>query len=116
MNESPHRVPDLPEEPDPWADDAWDPSPGDGIVGTVTDRETAESAKLGKSFEILTVDNGNGETKVLGGRVHLASLIEQHDPQVGDGIALRYFGPRAGERTHLYAMRVVKRSGDEPPF
>jgi hypothetical protein len=103
------RVPDLPEAPDPWADDAWAPKEGDGIVGTVTARETVDSPKLGKEFEILTVTNGNGEeTKVLCGRVHLASLIAEHDPQPGDGIAIRYFGPRAGERTHLYAMRVTK--------
>jgi hypothetical protein len=104
---------EVPEAPDRWGtdEDVWEPGDGESIAGTVVKRETAFSKRFENDFEILHVKNGSGETiKVLGARAHLASLIEEHDPQVGDEVVIRHWSPLPGTRAHLYAMRVAKPS------
>jgi hypothetical protein len=112
---------DVPEAPDKWGtdEDVWEPADGESIAGTVVKRETAFSKRYENSFEILHVKNGSGETtKVLAARAHLASLVEEHDPEVGDEVAIRHWNPAPGERAHLYALRVAKNGGADttPPF
>jgi hypothetical protein len=116
MNEDAQRVPDLPDEPDPWHWDNWNPGDGESIAGKVIERESARSERFQKDFEILVLENGSGETtRVPGARAHLAALIDEYDPQVGDYVAIRHWDPAPGERAHRYAMRVTK-EGDDVPF
>ena len=75
----------LPNAPDPWNDgDRWDPEDGESITGTVVERKTLTSERYGREFEVLVLANGDGnEVDVNCARAHLASLVREHDPQVG---------------------------------
>lgn len=119
-----HRVPEIPDEPDPWNGNDWNPGDGDSIAGTVLERETVHSRTYDRDFEVLTIENGSGEpTRVSCARAHLAALLIDHDPQVGDQVAIRHWDPAEGKNAHRYAMRVTKAAApagtggvDEIPF
>lgn len=99
-------------EPDPSTNNDWDPSPGESIVGQVHDRETFET-KYGDRV-VLSIATGDGDvTRVPCFRTHLRELLAVNDPQPGDGVAISYFGPNAGEKKELYAMRVTKSQREE---
>jgi hypothetical protein len=118
MNESTQRVPEPPTEADPFQSNDWKgENRGDTIAGIVTERDTFESEKYQKTFDVLTIKNGDGEEKrVACARAHLGQLVAEHDPQPGDGIAITFFGQEAGGLTYLYGMRVAKSDSDEVPF
>jgi hypothetical protein len=106
-------LPDLPDAPDPWRGDSWDPGDGESIGGKLIERETAHSDRYNRDFDVLVLENGSGEsTRVLCARAHLAALVAEHDPSVGDYVAIRHWDPAPGERAHRYAMRV----SDDIPF
>jgi hypothetical protein len=100
-------VPAAPTEPDPTANNDWDPSPGESITGHVHDRETIET-KYGDRV-VLSIAAGDGDViRVPCFRTHLRELLAVNDAQPGDGIAITYFGPDPGKKKELYAMRVDK--------
>jgi hypothetical protein len=107
---------DLPDQPDPWSGgDSWKPGDGEAIVGEVTRRTTERSERYGTEFEVLTLENDEGgEIDVVSARAHLAALVKEHDPHVGDTVAIRHWNPEPGERAHRYAMRVQKGDDDAP--
>ncbi len=105
-------IPLPPSSPDPVRSNDWKgEETGDTITGVVTGRETKKSEKYGSEFEVLTVKNGDGEKQVMCARSHLAQLVEENDPQPGDGIAISFFGEKPDGFGYLYAMRVQKASG-----
>jgi hypothetical protein len=110
-------IPVPPTEPDPVKDDSWKPEkPGDSIAGVVIKRETVHSEKYKRDFDVLTVKNGSDEeTRVPCARSHLAQLLEEHDPQPGDGIAISFFGEKPDGWGYQYAMRVSKGGDDDEP-
>jgi hypothetical protein len=116
------RIPDPATEPDEFESSDWlGEKPGDTCVGEVTGRESHHSKKYGTDFEVLVVRNGQSETRVACARTHLAQLVEKHDPQPGDGIAISFFGERPDGYGFQYAMRVSKpeaegASDDDIPF
>src|SRR5262249_30232788 len=99
----------LPDEPDPWAGDNWQPGDGESITGIVTRRSTERSERYGTEFEVLTLQNDEGdEIDVVCARAHLAALVTEHDPQPGDAVGIKHWDPFPGERAHRYAMRIDK--------
>ena len=108
-------VPEPATEPDPFKSDDWRAErQGDSIAGVVTARETFESEKYNKTFDVLTIRNGDGEEKrVSCARAHLGQLLAEHNPQPGDGIAITFFGQEPGGLTYLYGMRVQKGEGGD---
>ena len=114
-------IPTPPTEPDPVKSNDWKgEKPGDSIAGIVTGRETKVSEKYKSEFEVLIVRNGDStDTRVPCARQHLAQLVEENDPQPGDGIAITFFGENPSGYGFAYAMRVAKGAagdGDDLPF
>lgn len=110
-------VPSPPTEPDAWPGNDWDPGDGESLSGEIIGRETAHSKQFDRDFEILVVETGEGEpVRVPCARAHLKSLVEQHDPRPGDGIAITHWDPAEGKSAHQYALRVTKGADDEIPF
>jgi hypothetical protein len=105
-------VPELPDEPDPSRNEDWvgttsDAKPGESIAGIVHDRR--EITVRDELRVVLDVAEGDGRvTSVPAFRTHLRELVAMHDPQPGDGIAIRYFGPEPGGRKERYGMNVDK--------
>jgi hypothetical protein len=108
-------IPEPADKPDPFDSNDWKGEHrGDSVTGVVTTRESFVSEKYGKTFDVLTIRNGDGEVKrVACARAHLAQLLAEHDPQPGDGIAITFFGQEPGGLTYLYGMRVEKAEGDD---
>ncbi len=98
-------VPEPPAEPDPFQQNDWrGEHRGDTVAGVVTEREQFTSEKYGKTFDVLTIRNGDGEAKrVSCARAHLSQLVAEHDPQPGDGVAITFFGQEPEGLTYLYA-------------
>jgi hypothetical protein len=117
-------IPDPASEPDEFESNDWlGETTGDTCVGEVTARESHHSKKYGTDFDVLVVRNGDGkEKRVPCARAHLAQLVEKYDPQVGDGVAITFFGEKPDGYGFRYAMRVAKaqaegaKSDDDIPF
>lgn len=114
------RVPEIPDEPDPWDGSDWNPVDGESIAGEVIGRETVHSKKFDRDFEVLVVENGGGEpVRVACARAHLKALVAEHDPQPGDAVAIVHWDPVEGSSAHRYALRVTKNreeADDAIPF
>ena len=79
----------IPEPTTSWTQE-HDPNPLEGIVAT---RREVHSEKLDKDFTVLEVGEANGRMHdVPCGRADLASFVRRFDPQVGDHIALKWWG------------------------
>jgi hypothetical protein len=108
-------IPEPADTPDPYsASNGWVGNfPGDTLRGEIVERDTLETQKHGGGtaalLRITDADSDNGEVvDVACWRAHLKQLIEEHDPQPGDGIAITYHGQEPGGLRQLYSMRVAK--------
>jgi len=100
----PSNTPALPNEPDPTSNSDWEPAPGEGLVGEVIDREDFETRYGSRTAWTILTEDGN-EVRVKNFHMHLRELLAEHDPQVGDRVAIRYFGTEPGGKKELYAVR-----------
>lgn len=110
-------IPPPPDAPDPVSDDTWDPEEFPATIGGIVEkRETFERKRDGEPFEVLTLRTDDQLVRVLCGRVHLAQLVAENDPQPGDGISITCFGREDGGPRFLYGLRVDKsaRLSDKP--
>jgi hypothetical protein len=101
----------VPDKPDPFEDENWTRAHrvGDVLEGEVIERRAISTDKHGGGeAELLRIRNGESEWDLPCWRAHLRQLVAQHDPQVGDHLAVRYFGTEPGGRQTLYAMRVQR--------
>jgi hypothetical protein len=103
----------VPNGPDEFEEHSWTnvQRPGDVISGELIERATLTTEKFGGGeAELLRIRTSDGEAwDVPCWRAHLRQLVEKHDPQVGDRVLIRAFGPEPGGRQELYAMRVTRK-------
>jgi len=79
----------IPEPTKSWTVD-HEPNPVEGIV---TERREVWSEKYDRTFSILEIGEDNGTLhEVLCGRADLAAWIRRDDPQVGDRVAVQFWG------------------------
>jgi hypothetical protein len=109
------RVPEPADAPDEFkaSGDGWAGNfPNDVLRGEVLERGELETEKFGGStapvLKIADADNNGREVDLPCWRAHLRQLVEEHDPQPGDGIAVTYHGQEPGGLRQLYSMRVAK--------
>ena len=87
------------------------PTPGDVLSGELVERRTLSTDKHGGGeAELRKIRNGErADWDVPCWRAHLRQLTDEHDPQVGDHVLIRYFGVEPGGMQELYAMRVTRK-------
>lgn len=88
----------------------WQPEPNDILAGRIVDIETRTS-EYGP-YPAITVEKESGEKQVFHAfRTVALNEILRLRPQVGDLIAIRYFGLDAEHDYHNYKVRVQGREG-----
>lgn len=80
---------------------------GDTIEGVVSYREIHFSKVTDSNFEVLGIlGDDNTLYEVMCGRVGLRKILEQHDPQPGDRVALTFWGER--DSRFIYTSAISK--------
>jgi hypothetical protein len=105
--------------PDPWV-----PEPGDKLIGEIT--EVATTDKGFGPYRLLTVVTESGSTERGGKAIPVGSMRVWHGygtvaeaelkklaPEVGDRIAVKYFGVREGTVYKAYRLIVERKT---PPM
>lgn len=98
----------------------WRPSPGDKVIGEITELDTRQS-DYGDPYTIVTVVTEEGEEIAIHGfHTMLRNAIERKQPQVGDRFGVAYFGPaeKTVEGMHpaeRYRVIVERAAGNPPP-
>lgn len=102
----------------------WEPIEGEDLIGIVAGVERM-SSRDGDPYPAVHVlqEDGN-EVIVRGSRTALRTAFERLNPQMGDGIAIRYLGAKVskrGNKFHDYEVRVLnaqatKNTSSEPQF
>ena len=108
------KIPEASDVPDPYErSDGWvGKFPKDTIRGEVVELDTLTTDKHGGGeatlLRIADADNDGEVVDVPCWRAHLKALVAEHDPQVGDGVAITYHGQEPGGLRQLYSLRVSK--------
>lgn len=89
---------------------AWTPEPNDILAGRIVDIETRAS-EYGK-YPAITVESVTGEQQVFHAyRTVALNEVLRLQPEVGDLIAVRYFGKDASSDYHNYKVRIQGKQG-----
>jgi len=93
----------------------WDPKPGDVLVGVI-ERYATMRTKRGDQVRVAVIRVEDEESELTTERLSvwlsrtaLRGRFEEHNPQVGDRVAIQYNGERssaAGNRYHDYGLAV----------
>lgn len=87
---------------------AWKPSPGDKLVGIITDLSTRDG-EYG-TYPIVTVRSEDGEYALHAFHEVLQNELARVAPKVGDQLGIKYVGKDPDKGYHRYRVR---RDGDE---
>jgi hypothetical protein len=105
------KLPAPPSEPDDGRNPTWEPTEFPATVaGEIASRTTLKFRQPRgerETFEKLVIQSDGELIDVLCGRARLARLVVKHDPQPGDLISVRAFGPDPNG-WHEYGMNVDK--------
>ena len=100
--------PDLSDQLDREFAPAWRPEPGDKLIGEVV--EIGQRSGEWGAYPIVTVRQDDGQELALHAfHTVAANELAKARPQIGERIAIKYAGQRAGAdgRTKYHAYRVA---------
>jgi hypothetical protein len=95
----------------------WQPAVNDVLVGVVTVRDRVASKFADEPQAHLAIETEDGETiHVYARHTVMARLIEQHDPQPGDHVAIQRIADVPGKKYRRYKMVVERGENSDIPF
>ena len=89
---------------------AWQPDPGDKLVGTVVDISERDGA-FGR-YPIVTLSTEDGELAIHAFHDVLANELARIAPKVGDELGVKYAGKHPDKGYHQYRVRRAGASAD----
>jgi hypothetical protein len=102
------------EDWDGWPE-AWNPKPGDNLVGVVRRYDQGQSM-YGPVHTVIVEREGLGElVSVWLSSTVLLALFRQHRPKVGERIGVRYLGKHPEKGYRRYVL-LVDRPEADPTF